>query len=119
MARTGVLSPLEQKVMAALWSAKTATAADLQHTLGGDLTNATVRTLLRRLEAKGYVRHSTRGRVFVYAPIVDATGAGTVAVRGVLRRFFGGSASRMIAGLMDDGVIRPAEVQQLLRRLKR
>jgi BlaI family penicillinase repressor len=119
MRQRTVLSPLEQKVMGLLWKSGRATAADVQQAMGGGLTNATVRTLLRRLESKGYVRHSVQGRVFHYAPTVDEGGAAGVAVGGVLRRFFGGSAARLVAGLMDDGLIKPAEVQRLLRRVKR
>jgi predicted transcriptional regulator len=118
MARTAAaLSPLEHEVMAIVWARGSATAADVLDALGKPLTNATVRTLLRRLETKGYVRHSVDGRVFVYAPRVDEAQAGAGAVRRIVQRFFGGSASRLVAGLMDEGLITPDEVRDLSKRL--
>ena len=61
------LSPLEHEVMAIVWQRQEATAEEIVVALRRPLKNATVRTLLRRLESKGYVRHSAEGRAFVYA----------------------------------------------------
>ena len=120
MARTATaLSPLEHEVMAIVWARGSATAADVLDALDKPLTNATVRTLLRRLEAKGYVRHTVAGRVFVYAPRVGEAQAGAGAVRRIVQRFFGGSASRLVAGLVDDGLITADEVRELSKRLGR
>jgi predicted transcriptional regulator len=113
------LSPLEHEVMRVLWARGSATAADVGAALPRRLTNATVRTLLRRLEAKGYLRHGMRGRAFVYEPSVAQSQAATGALRSIVRRFFGGSASRLVAGLVDEGLIGPDEVRALSKRLKR
>lgn len=113
------LSPLEHEIMTIVWGRQTATASDVVADLRRRLTNATVRTLLRRLEAKGYLRHTVRGRSFVYAPRVAETQAATGAVRRLVQRFFGGSASRLLAGMVDEGLIEPDEVRALSRRLQR
>ena len=113
------LSPLEHEVMTIVWDLGSATAAQALERLGKPLTNATVRTLLRRLEAKGYVRHTVTGRSFVYAPKMAETQVATGAVRRLVQRFFGGSASRLVAGLLDEGLIAPDEVRALSRRLER
>lgn len=112
-----LVSPLEHEVMTIVWNRGSVTAADVRAGLGRPLTNATVRTLLRRLEAKGYVRHAVRGRAFVYEPAVAQTQAATGALRRIVQRFFGGSASRLVAGLVDEGLIAPEEVRALSRRL--
>jgi BlaI family penicillinase repressor len=114
----GNLSPLEHAVMTVVWTRGSVTAADVLAALDRPLTNATVRTLLRRLEAKGYVRHTVRGRVFVYAPRVGEAQAGAGAIRRIVQRFFGGSASRLVAGLVDEGLISPEEVRALSKRLR-
>ena len=114
----GTLSPLEHAVMTIVWTRGSVTAADVTAALERPLTNATVRTLLRRLEAKGYVRHVVEGRVFVYSPRVAEAQAGTGAVRRIVQRFFGGSASKLVSGLVDEGLITPEEVQALSRRLR-
>ena len=116
---TTALSPLEHEVMTVVWRRGTATAAQVLDDLRKPLTNATVRTLLRRLEAKGYLRHAVDGRTFVYAPRVAETQAATGAVRRIVQRFFGGSTSKLLAGLVDEGLIDPGEVRALSKRLER
>ena len=113
------LSPLEHQVMTIVWARRAVTAAEVLDGLDKPLTNATVRTLLRRLEAKGYVRHAVHGRAFVYEPAVAETQAATGAVRRLMQRFFGGSAAKLVAGLVDEGLIAPEEVRALSRRLER
>jgi BlaI family penicillinase repressor len=120
MARATIpLSPLEHEVMTIVWNRRSATAPEVLEDLGRPLTNATVRTLLRRLEAKGYVRHTMRSRAFAYAPKVAENQAASGAVQRIVQRFFGGSASRLLAGLIDEGLIAPEEVRALSRRLQR
>ena len=114
-----LLSPLEHQVMAIVWKEGGATAGDVRGALPKALTDATVRTLLRRLEAKGYLRHSVRGRMYVYEPRVAETQAAASAVRRLVQRFFGGSTSRLLVGLVDEGLIAPEEVSELSRRIKR
>ena len=113
------LSALEHDVMTIVWRRGSVTAAQVRQDLDKPLTNATVRTLLRRLEAKGYVRHSLAGRAFVYAPKVAETQAATGAVRRIVQRFFAGSTSKLLAGLVDEGLIEPEELRRLSRRIKR
>jgi len=105
--------------MAVLWRRRAATAGEVLGGMSRPLTNATVRTLLRRLEAKGYVRHTVDGRTFVYAPTIAKTQAATGAVRRLVQRFFGGSTSKLVAGLMDEGLIDPRDLRMLSRRLSR
>ena len=104
--------------MTIVWTRGSVTAAEVTEALDKPLTNATVRTLLRRLEAKGFVRHAVDGRVFVYSPRVAEAQAGAGAVRRIVQRFFGGSASKLMAGLVDEGLITPEEVRALSRRLR-
>ena len=63
-----LLSPLEQDVMNAIWSAGAATAADIQTALAPQriLRDSTVRTLLTRLEGKGYLQHGVEGRTCLF-----------------------------------------------------
>lgn len=105
--------------MRVVWRRGRATAAEIVAALPRPLKNATVRTLLRRLESKGYLRHSAEGRAFVYAARIAESRAATGAVRRVVQRFFGGSASRLLVGLVDEGLIDAKELKALSRRLAR
>jgi BlaI family transcriptional regulator, penicillinase repressor len=113
------LSPLEHQVMAHVWKRGRVTADELLKALDRPLKNATVRTILRRLEAKGYLRHSVDGRAFVYEARVERGAAATGAIRRVMQRFFGGSPSRLLAGLIDEGLIGLEDVKALSRQSTR
>jgi len=106
-------------MMTHVWRRGRVTAEELLRALDRPLKNATVRTVLRRLEAKGYVRHTVEGRAFVYEARVERARAATSAIRRVLQRFFGGSPSRLLVGLVDEGLINPEELRALSRELAR
>ena len=107
------LSPLESRVMDFTWRRGRVTADDVYRELDGQMTNASVRTILRRMEAKGFLRHDVEGRAFVYEPAVDATVAARSAVRRLLDRFYGGSAAGLVAGLMDGRLIDKPTLRRL------
>src|SRR4030081_1709072 len=60
------LGELEREVMHLVWLSGPLTADEVRALLTQQLTDSTIRTVLRRLEKKGYVRHTVGGRVFVY-----------------------------------------------------
>jgi BlaI family transcriptional regulator, penicillinase repressor len=113
------ISPLESHVMRIVASRGSGTAEDVRRELADirPLKDSTVRTLLRRLEQKGYVRHAVEGRVHVYSasvPIKEASGA---VIRTILDRFFEGSAEKLIVGMVDDRVLSVEKLQQLAARI--
>lgn len=92
-----------------------ATAEEVRDALPDEVSNSSVRTLLTILEGKGLLRHRVDGKRFVYHPTVPAQEAGTEALRGVLATFFGNSASRAVAALLEapDGQLSEEEYQRL------
>jgi predicted transcriptional regulator len=103
--------------MRIIWARGPATAEAVGAALSRPLKNATVRTLLRRMEGKGYVRHRADGRAFVYEARVQPGAAVTTAVRRVVDRFCGGSVERLLVGLVDEGLIDRDELRALERRI--
>ena len=61
--------------MRIVWERGEAAAEDVSEALGSRFKNATVRTVLRRVEQKGYLEHRREGRAFIYRPTVDAATA--------------------------------------------
>ena len=118
MARASrALSPLEHEVMTVIWAQGASTAEAIGGALRRPLKNATVRTLLRRMETKGYIRHRVDGRTFVYEGRVQPGQAASGAVRRIIDRFCGGSAATLLLGLVDEGVIDRRELRELEKRL--
>ncbi len=116
-----VLSPLENEIMAVIWRLGSARAEDIREALRGDhdLTDSTVRTLLRRIEAKGILAHTTEGRTFVYRPRVKPSELANQAVRRVVERFCQGSLPSLLIGMADDRMISAEELRQLAAEIER
>lgn len=116
------LSALEREVMQVVWSRGRSTADEArQHleTAGRALKGSTVRTILRRLEDKGFVDHEVDGRTYVYRPLVRPRRAAVQAVRQIVDRFCGGSVEELLLGLVDDEVVSPDQLRHLAEMISR
>jgi predicted transcriptional regulator len=121
MALKQSLSRLEQEVMDVLWSHGHATAAAVQAALAPQRTlkDSTVRTLLTRLEAKGYVRHTLDGRTFVYSTVQPRTSVAVRAVKQIIDRLCHGSVESLLVGMVDNEVLAPEELRRIAGQLAR
>ena len=113
------LSELENKVMRIVWLEGQATAERVREALADrdDLKDSTVRTILRRLEEKGYVTHRTEGRAYVYRPAVAQRSVAAEAVRSIIQRLCNGSVEDLLLGMIDREVVSPDALQQLAQRV--
>lgn len=113
------LSGLENAVMQVIWSKSRATADDVRQALSRrqGLKDSTVRTVLRRLEAKGYVEHDVEGRTYVYRPRMKPHNVATQQVRGIIDRFCRGSVENLLVGMVDDNLITPDKLRELAERI--
>jgi predicted transcriptional regulator len=107
----------ELPLMEVLWKKGQATVGDVVASLTTDppLAYSTVLTTLRILEAKGYLRHTKKGRAFVYEPVIVQEEAGRKALGYLVSRFFGGSRELLVMNLLKEEKIGRAE----LRRIKK
>jgi predicted transcriptional regulator len=78
-----------------------ATVGDVLSQIEDPPSYSAVRTMLRYLESKGYLRHEKEGRSFVYIPTIRADSAQRSVLREVVRTFFGGSKLKAVAALLD------------------
>jgi BlaI family penicillinase repressor len=117
MARTPSenLTGREAEVMEAIWRLGEASADQVRGAMPEPLHDSTVRTLLRVLETKGYLRHEARGKAFVYRAAIARQKAQRNALRTVLAQLFGGSAEDLVMRLIEDERITPDQLD-LLRR---
>ena len=86
-------------------------------TVGRSLKESTIRTLLRRLEAKGYVRHIVAGRTYVYRSVEGPRNLAVSAVRQILDRFCGGSVEELLVGMVDHEVLDRRELRRLAMKI--
>jgi BlaI family transcriptional regulator, penicillinase repressor len=94
------LTRRERHIMDVLFRLGRATAEEVRQELSGDPSDSTVRTQLRVLEEKGYVRHEESGRRFVYSTAVPHRAARKTALRHVVDTFFDGSVEKVVAALL-------------------
>jgi predicted transcriptional regulator len=110
------LSDLQLAFMRTLWEGGEGTVADVSDRLAAEgraLATTTVSTVLRRLEAQGWVAHRERGRQFIYRAAVsrdDATGGMLDRLRQAL---FGGDVPAMVSQLLDAGDLRKRDLEAL------
>ena len=112
-----ILTDRESQIMDVLWSAGEATAERVRESLAGQPHDSTVRTLLRILKDKGYVRLVGRQPV-IYRPVVSRRKVQRKATRSLLERFFGGSANELVLRLLEDEELTPQQLAALKRERK-
>lgn len=115
------LSELEHIVMEVVWRRKSATAEDVRVELTErrPMKESTVRTILKRLEEKGYVSHRVDGRTNVYTGADAPQNVAASAVRQIIERFCGGSVEQLLVGMVADDVVDERELQRLAQRIAR
>lgn len=109
------LSPAETEILRLVWQLNGPTVQQVCDTLpaGRQITYATVQTMLRRLEKKGYLRHESRGKAHVFIPAVRRDQVLGSAVRSFLDKLFGGDAVPLVQYLAENKHITAADVEQL------
>src|SRR4051812_10273211 len=91
----------ELDVMSVLWALGSGTVTEVRDRLDDDLPYTTVLTVLRTLEAKGFVRHEEEGRAHRYHPTVARQDAGASGMRRLVDKVFAGSAEALLAQLVS------------------
>lgn len=114
------LGSLENAAMQVVWSKGRVTADEVRVALARrqELKDSTVRTILRRLEEKGYVEHDVDGRTYVYRPSVKPQNVAAQQVRGIIDRFCRGSVENLLVGMVDDNLITPDTLRELAERIE-
>ncbi len=115
------MSELEYLVMETVWRRLSATAEEVREALAErhPMKESTVRTVLSRLEEKGYVRHRVDGRTNVYSSQDAPQTVAAKAVRQIIERFCGGSVEQLLVGMVNDDLINEKELQRLAQRIAR
>jgi BlaI family penicillinase repressor len=111
------LSRREREVMDILYRRGRATAAEVLADVSGDPSSSTVRTLLRILERKGFVRREAAGLRYVYLPAVARQSARRSALRHLIDTFYDGSVENVVGALLggDGAALTDAELERIAK----
>ena len=113
----GGLGELEGEVMRLLWSHPALTAEDVRTKLRRPLKEATVRTVLRRLEEKAYVTHEVRDRTFIYSAAEPRMQAAAKAVKRIVDWFCDGSVDEVLVGMVEAKMLDQQHLDKLATRV--
>ncbi len=110
----------ELRLMNVLWTLERATVSEVVTALPAQGRPAynSVLTILRILERKGYLRHETQGRAFVYIPTVDRDGARRSAIQRLVSQLFDNSPSSLLLNILENASVDDATLSELRRKLK-
>jgi predicted transcriptional regulator len=75
-----------------------------------------VRTVLRRLEEKGYITHTIDGRTFVYDVATPRGQVAARAVRRIVEWVCNGSVEEVVVGMVDSDMIDWKQLRKLADR---
>ena len=113
------LGELEREVMQLVWSGGEVTAEAIRERLDRKLKESTVRTVLRRLEDKGYVMHRVSGRTFVFRAVESRQDVAARAVKRIVDWFCNGSLEDALVGMADARMLDSRTLQQLAKRIEK
>jgi predicted transcriptional regulator len=111
------LGELERSVLLLVWRLGNLTAEQVREELGRPLKESTIRTVLRRLEEKGYLAHAIENRTFVYRPAESPQRVAGRAVKRIVDWFCEGSVEALLVGMVDSKVLDRAELRRLAERI--
>ena len=102
-----------------IWAHGPSTAEGCREALASSrpMKDSTIRTVLRRLEEKGYLTHNVEGRTFVYRASDARQNVAVRAVKSIIERFCGGSAEELVLGMVDNAVLDRKQLERLTRKI--
>jgi BlaI family transcriptional regulator, penicillinase repressor len=113
------LGEVEQLVMDYIWTHGPSSSEACREALASSrpMKDSTIRTVLRRLEEKGYVGHEIEGRTFIYKASDARQNVAVRAVKSIIDRFCGGSAEQLVLGMVDNAVLDRTQLERLARKI--
>ena len=111
------LTDREADIMHVLWERGPSVVSDVQKQLKDKLAYTTVLTMLRTLEAKGFVGHEEEGRQHRYFATVQRQAAQKSALKHLLGKFFKDSSELLFARLVSDQKLSPEEIRRMRKLL--
>lgn len=113
------LGQAEWAVMESLWRRERGTATELQHDLEDShhWAYSTVKTMLDRLVAKGFVKARRQGNIYEYTPKVHRRSVVARAVDDLFDRVLAGSLAPMLDRLIQSRRLSATEIDQLRQML--
>lgn len=118
--RSNLPTSAEMRILNAVWQLGSATVDEVVNAFpeGQRPNYKTTQAFLRIMENKGFVRHTARGRVFVFEPIVKKEDVDQRSVEALLAQNFGGSATGLFVNLLESDAVPAADIAALEKMIR-
>jgi BlaI family transcriptional regulator, penicillinase repressor len=113
------LGDLQREVVQVVWANAPVNAETVREKLSRPLKESTVRTVLRRLEEKGYITHTIDGRTYVYDAAEPRGHVAAKAVQRIVDWVCSGSVEEVLVGMVDTNMINRRQLRMLADRIGR
>jgi predicted transcriptional regulator len=112
------LGDLEHEIAQLIWTNGAMTASAVRKLLPRPLKDPTVRTVLRRLEEKGYLTHTVEAGTFMYRAKETREQIAIKAVKRIIDSFCDGSAEQMLVGMVKGSLVDPRQLRTIASKMK-
>jgi len=115
------LSEAQREIMEIIWDKREATVSEVRDALleTREVARNTVQTTMVRLEEKGWLKHRTIGRTFVYSANVPKRSSLGAKVAQMVDRMFSGSADELMTALMEYRGLSEEEAERIREMIDR
>lgn len=113
------LTPAQSILMEIIWMRGEVSAAEARRILARSrpVARNTVRTLLERMEEKGWIRHRVEGRTFFYSAAHPRQATIGQKVQMIIETVCGGSAEALVTALLDYRGLNSSELERIRQML--
>jgi predicted transcriptional regulator len=121
MAKKHKLGDLQLAILRRLWRRGEAAAAEVHADLYDDrgLAPTTIATMLKKMEAKGVVRHRVDGRRYLYRATVSEREVTKTMVDEITDRLFQGDPVALVSHLLEEHEVDARELEELRALIER
>jgi len=110
----------ELRLLQILWENGEATVEDVvnAHPPRNRPNYKTTQTFLRIMEQKGFIVHESRGRVFVFKPLISRKIVDQRSIQALLSQNFGGSATGLFLNLLEVSTVKEKDLDELEAQIR-
>jgi BlaI family transcriptional regulator, penicillinase repressor len=115
------LTPAQREIMEIIWERGELSASEVRRILSQTrpVARNTVRTLIERMEEKGWITHRADGRTFLYSAAQQRNVRIGQKVREVIETVCGGSPEALVTALLDYRGLSPTELERIRQMLSK
>lgn len=109
------LGSLQSEVMDLAWEHGDVTVAQVAEAIGRRrrVTYTTVLSAMQKLEKKGWLKHRSAGRAYIYSPTRNREQVGGRTLKELLKTTFQGDSRLLLASLLDETRLSDTELREL------